>query len=293
MFCQNQSCQLPSLATDDLFDLFFAFNNEITGHLCVVYFSYIDDSKDKTQQVVFVTAGFFADRDHWAPFCADWRKVLAKHGIAYYKTSECKMLVGEFEKFKAIPKPGGREAANSVEQELREVAKRHPFVQGVAVAVNVADYQKVLQRPEAKSVFGGNPYHRALEHMFLDIANIIAGFDRNGVIAFVHDEGPDFIENYQLYTSFKSKNKKTAKRLTGFSALSDKTQPELQLADMFANNTQERIVDLLRNGTPIRKEDFHMHENLLKAGMWDEKFLLAVLKHNLEKKGLPIPADLR
>ena len=75
--------------------------------------------------------------------------------------------------------------------------------------------------------------------------------------------------------------------------LSDKDQPALQLADMFANNTQERVAALLTNGTPVRKKDFHMHENLIKAGTWDEKFLLGVLKHNLVRKGLPIPDDLK
>jgi hypothetical protein len=87
------------------------------------------------------------------------------------------------------------------------------------------------------------------------------------------------------------KNPKTAKIMAGFEALSDKLHPPLQMADMIANNIQGRALEYLDRGK-LNKTDFEMQENILKVGIWNESYMLSVLKSNLVRAGKPIPLDM-
>src|SRR5207249_4068940 len=104
-------------------------------------------------------------------------------------------------------------------------------------------------------------------------------------------EGPDFNQLRDLYMSFKTMNPKTARTLTGFVPLDDKQHPPLQIADMIANNILAVGMEWLSKGD-LDTRRFELPENMSKFGMWNEDYLLSVLKSNLAMKGQPIPLDL-
>jgi hypothetical protein len=73
----------------------------------MVYRCFLDDSKDKGQKRIMVSAGFFANKDDWGTFRLGWRKVLGAHELEYFKSSEYYSLTGQFSRFgqKNIPSP--------------------------------------------------------------------------------------------------------------------------------------------------------------------------------------------
>ena len=72
-----------------------------------VYKCFIDDSKDSQQSRMFVCAGWIAERGTWIEFSERWNDRLLVDGLNYFKTSEYKMLKGQFERFRKLPAPDG------------------------------------------------------------------------------------------------------------------------------------------------------------------------------------------
>jgi hypothetical protein len=54
------------------------------------------------------------------------------------------------------------------------------------------DYNKVLARPEAPEIMRGDPYQRAFEAVMLEAVKLMRKQPGRNMMAFVHDDGPDF-----------------------------------------------------------------------------------------------------
>lgn len=68
----------------------------------------------------------------------------------------------------------------------------------------------------------------------------------------------------------------------------------LQMADMIANNTLEVGLDRLSKGVAeLDQARIAMKENINLLGLWNEDYMLSVLKRNLVVRGRPIPLDLQ
>lgn len=265
----------------------------MNGYLYMVYDCFLDDSKDAKQSQLFVSAGFFGTRVDWSSLRKAWSKVLDDKGVGYFKSSEYNHLTDQFARFrtKAYPPPTGRDAAKEIKLALQQIVKDHPFIRGIAVSIVVPEYERICSRPEATGVFGGDPYHRALESIMFETVKIIRARPGHNMVAFVHDDESDFETLHALYRGFRKKNPKTAKFIGGFMPLSDKDHPPLQMADMIANNTLEVGIDRIHKGE-IDKAKIAMKENVNKLCFWDEHYMLSVLKSNLAFNGRPIPFDI-
>jgi len=287
---------IPRFVIEDLFDLVFPPDIGVTGHLCMVYHCFLDDSKDKSQSKLMVAAGFFGNQADWKSLRMEWFGVLKKHGLNYFKSSEYNHLNGQFERFRKddlYPKPKGREAAREIRSELQTVLRHHLMIFSTGICIPLEDYASVCARPEAASVFQKDkPYHRSLEAVLFETVKMVRQIPGCNAVAFVHDDGPDFDELRAVYNGFKIKNPKTAKFMAGFQPLDDKVHPPLQLADMVANFTLERGLNWLENGRRQERAK-EMAENLGKLGIWTEHVLLSVLKRNLILQGKPVPPDLQ
>jgi hypothetical protein len=279
---------------EDLFDHHFSGLIDVRGFLCMVYQCYVDDSKDQNQDKVFVSAGFVGQRENWTSLQSEWKKCLLGHGIAYFKTSEYKMLTGEFAKFRVYPKPHGRNRAKVVKDDLQQIIATPRSIIGVAIAVKVEDYKKVISRPEAIGIFDVNPYHRALESLMIEIPKRLKKYvTGHNMVAFTHDDGDDATRLLELYKDFRRKNPRTAKMLGGLSFLDDKIHAPLQMADMQANNILGSTLELLDSGGSLLNPDtLEMAGNLGLCAIWDEAYMLSVLKSNLVRSGKKVPLDL-
>ena len=259
-----------------------------------VYKCFLDDSKDSKQSKMLVCAGWIGERDLWKDFCTRWNARLKQDGINYFKTSEYKMLKGEFEKFRALPPPEGRNAAKKVRDDLREIIGSYDNIRSVGVCMPMDEWDNVSSRPEARGILE-HPYHRAMESVWLETVN--RGFrrsppHRHSVVMFVHDDGPDFPRFAELYNEFRNLNKRTAKYMAGFSGLDDKLNPPLQAADLIANHSLEIAMEWLDSGKTKAKES-ELQESMGFLAVWREEYMRGVLHHELGRKKLPIPDDLR
>jgi hypothetical protein len=254
----------------------------------------MDDSKDSQQAKMLVCAGWIGERSDWLDFCQRWNKYLiGNQEIQYYKTSEYKMLMGEFKKFRQFPKPDGRNAAKKVRDTLLEIIKSYDNLRSVGVCIPMDEWNNVSNRPEAKGVLEF-PYRRAIESVWVE--TVKRGFrrsreHRHSVCLFIHDDGPDYPKLAELYTAFKNLNSRTAKHMAGFSGLDDKLNPPLQAADLIASHTLEIGMDWLDNGKTSAKES-ELQSSMGFLSVWREKYAMGVLRHELKRRGLPLPDQL-
>ena len=79
--------------------------------------------------------------------------------------------------------------------------------------------------------------------------------------------------------------------MSGFRALDDKQHPPLQMADALANFTQEKGIEWLQNGRQTLTSELPF--NVYHLGIWTEEYMLGLLKHELRRRGKPIPDDLQ
>src|SRR5271170_1297739 len=128
----------------------------------MVFDCFLDDSKDQDQSKVFVSAGFLGTREYWSDLRLGWSKCLKEYGLEYFKTSEYKMLRGQFAKFKTADytAPTGREKANEIRDSLLSIPRNLRGIKGIGVIIPVEDYAKVCARQEAKEFFAAKPYRR-------------------------------------------------------------------------------------------------------------------------------------
>jgi hypothetical protein len=139
------------------------------------------------------------------------------------------------------------------------------------------------------------PYRRAIESVWVE--TVRRGFRRSkahhhSVIAFIHDDGPDYPELAALYSGFKKLNPRTAKFMVGFSGLDDKVNPPLQAADLIANHSLEIGIDWAENGKTKARE-LELQGSMGFLAVWREDYAKGVLHHELKRKKLPIPDDLQ
>ena len=131
------------------------------GYGCMVYYSFLDDSKDKGAQRIMVSAGFYAGREDWELFRIDWKKVLNAHKLDYFKSSECHCVNGQFQHFrksgKAYPTQAEKGNAREVRAELQSVLSQHPAIRGIGVAVQLEDYRRMAALHEANDVLPSDP----------------------------------------------------------------------------------------------------------------------------------------
>jgi hypothetical protein len=260
----------------------------------MIYQSFLDDSKDRLQARLMVSAGFIGTQAEWRSLRSGWAAVLRKHDIKYFKSSEYYSLTGEFAKFRSdvYPKPKGREAAQQIRSELQAVMKRHSGIRGVGISVPLETYYRVYdERPEAKGTLPADPNQAALVSVINETAKIAKAQRGRNMVTFVHDDDDHFDNLRSAVRKFKDVNAGIAKYIGGFAPLDDKLHPPLQAADMVANYTLQLGLQGLESDD-MKANVQEMRENIGLLGVWDEGYILSVLKANLLRKGRPIPIDL-
>lgn len=250
---------------------------------------YLDDSKDKRQEITYVCAGFYGTQEVWRHFDKAWRKQLKAEGINYFKSSECNSLSGQFERWKKLPDPLGYQAAQLIKQRLKDVALRFRGLHSVGIVLPVEEHEAVLKHENASRIFPEQYlYHRVFETTLLH-ATRAACANPKDLMVFIHDDGPDFGQLLAIFKDFKIKNPKSGKHMTVFFPMDDEVTPALQLADMFANSIQGLTVDLV-NGKETIPNNFLFDRSGLRV--WTRELGEYALAWNLKKRGIKVPQSL-
>jgi len=279
---EDEPCEFT---LDDWFDLFFPLYLEVNGYMCMVFQTFLDDSGDKAKKLM-VSAGFCANREVWADFRKDWSATLLRHGLDYFKSSECNHVDGQFRQFRKgeHSQPNEREQAKAIREDFLAVVARHRGIVGVGVAVEMEPYARLAQLPEANEILPQDPYKAALCSVMFETVKRVRSRDRNCMVGFTHDDGDE--ENLSAcYQGFRKMNPKTAERVIGFGFLNDKLIAELQAADLIANHTAY----IGSKNPDVRAGLVEMRENIAFLARWDESYIGEVLKYGLRERGDPIP----
>jgi hypothetical protein len=250
-----------------------------------LYFSYGDDSKDAKQDKIVVSAALFARKRTWKRFNTRWKQELRKHGLKYFKSSQCNSVRGEFMKLRRYPLPKAKGKAQKIRQKLETIIHKYR-IYGVGVSVPVQVFKKVAAMPESHGYFNCDPYQRCLESIFLEVVRGTSKLPgKDNTVAFAHDDDSQFAKLRKYYRAFKKLNKNTAERMKGFVPLDDKLHPPLQAADLVANFSKGLTQDWPT--LPISEPE-RFRKTIIKMGIWTEDYMLGVAKHNadLKAKGL-------
>jgi hypothetical protein len=152
-----ESCEY-SCSIQDLFG--FLFNDEIEDNsLAVLYRAFIDDSADKKRDAVVISGALIGSATDWQTLTARWKNRLQQDNFAYFKSSECNWLEGQFAKFRdpiKYPSPTGRDAAETIRTDLEEIIRTSP-VKGIGVVIPVDVYRKMYSDVRFQSFLSRDP----------------------------------------------------------------------------------------------------------------------------------------
>lgn len=252
----------------------------------MIYHCYLDDSADANEKRMMVCGGLVGKREEWLGFSRLWNARLAQNELQYFKSSECRMLQGEFSKYHTAdyPPPKGREAANSVREDLKSLIRDYDGIGWFGICLPIEDWKQYCEDGAVDQLT--DPYHRLLESVMVYVVK--EGFRaspsmRNSRVVYVHDLENECPTYKKLYDAFCKLNPKTAKYSAGFSCLDDKSCPALQAADLVANYSLGLAMDWLRNGR--RRNGFvEMQENLGFLKIWDPDYMRGVRDHERRRK---------
>ena len=260
------------------------------GVLVMIGRMYLDDSKDSSQQTAVVSAGLLGNREQWNTLWKLWDERLAKDELAYFKTTDCRHLRGEFQKFRKLgdfpvsdSRHPGRFIAQDVRNDLDEIVRSAGLV-ALGVAIAMPDWNDLVNLPGSCGFFARDPYETAMQSVIFESVKLIRR--GNNVIVLYHDEGDDFPRLPAAYKDFKVKNKRLAKYLVGFDPRYDKVTPPLQAADLVANMALE-VASAWVNKRQL--DDLAKLRNRIPTVLiWDKEELLNLYARHCRKKKLRV-----
>lgn len=208
----------------------------------------------------FVVAGLMG---RGVPFFALeclWEKLLLKHGLDYFKASECENGWKQFKKFVKDPKnisPAERTTLNAISLEFVE-AIVHPssfdpqhYLTACGVGLLQEDFYEVIKASHARAVLGDNPYRLAYDISFVASAWLMKQLGEGWGVSIVCDEHEVYSPLApEEYRKLKDTNPKAAEYLLSFSSVDEKKCTPVQAADLVvyevrrALNTKHKILGL-------------------------------------------------
>src|SRR5580700_1395156 len=226
--------------------------------------SYMDESFDPKRagqaRGFFVVAGLMGRG--WAIFELErnWEKLLTKHGLVYFKASECELGKKQFLKFVKHSKNISQDEREALDAISLEFIKLIPYPAKVdsthyltssGVAILQEDFYEVIKDQHARAVLGENPYRLAYDLAFVGSAWLMKQMDERWGVSFVCDEH----EKYSplapdAFRKLKHTNPQAAEYLLSFASIDEKKCAPVQAADALvyevrrALNTRHKIPGL-------------------------------------------------
>jgi hypothetical protein len=246
----------------------------------------IDDSADRNREKVVISGAALGDAARWSALRATWRERLARDGIEYFKSSHCRYLQGQFHKYRdevKYPKPLGRDTADQIQNDLHGLLKQCRVITLGAV-IPVPLYKQFQENPKYSRLDLRNPYHWAVQTVWMMCAKTMKKLGRGNVVTFAHDNGNDYPFLLELYKAFKKKNRHSAKVMHEFIPLNDKTNPPIQAADVAASVTHLHALEWIANPGPLTLKQ--LEGTMYWITVWNEEYATEVMDNELRKLGV-------
>lgn len=207
--------------------------------------SYMDESFDPKHKGkyrgYFTVGGFMGRGDPVFELERRWEKLLHKHGLEYFKASECENGWRQFSKFVPDSKnitPDERAVLDSISFEFIDliahpvVLDETPYLACYGVGIMQEDFYEVIQNDYARSVLGESPYRLTYDFAFIAGAWMMKQLGKGWGASFVCDEhevhSPLAPEAYYY---LKKTNPEAAQYMLTFSSVDEKICAPVQAAD--------------------------------------------------------------
>lgn len=259
--------------------------------------AYVDDSADDTQERAVVAGGYVGFFRQWRKLNREWRKRLKQDGLRFFHTTESWALRGEFYRFHhrvKYPEPSGRNAATAILETLENIIHTSG-VMGIAVSIDMREYKNVrTTEPHASEILPADAFEVALQSLVEMCAQIVRDeFEGPRTVRLICDNRGLADRLEKTFRHFKRTHKDLAQFLGDLIHKDDKQFPQLQAADMLANIAKQRFVKWLDDpnkriftaqpAMKLRLKRLSMH----KIGVWDRNYMMAFLKNERLRRGLP------
>ena len=208
----------------------------------------------------FVVAGLMGRG--WAIFELErnWEQLLGKHGLQYFKASECELGKKQFGRFVKDAKnisPTERklldeislEFVNTIPHPVKLDTQRYLAASGVAILQE--DFYEVIKDAHAREVLGENPYRLAYDIAFVASAWLMKQLGDGWGVSIVADEHEIYSPLApEAYRNLKETNPEAAEYLLSFTSKDEKKCAPVQAADAVvyevrrALNTKHKIPGL-------------------------------------------------
>ena len=247
---------------------------------------YIDDSADQQQQEVVLAGAFIGRFGQWSRVKTKWRRALKRENIGYFKSSEYKVLDGEFRKYRdpvKYPKPHGSVAAKALRDELESIVCKGGIV-GWGMCLSMPDWHRARNSDKHGPAILDRPFEIVVQKLLLDLSESVTQLMGDGHgLTFIADESSSSERMEKVYLDFKRVNK-SLENIVGFTHLDDKKTPPLQVADMMAGVAKECYEDFLKSGGEIIPK--RLKDVIMRIRVIDEAYLLAIIEHEKTRRGL-------
>lgn len=208
--------------------------------------SYMDESYDPKAQTgqqrgFFVVAGLMGRGVPFFSLECEWEKLLRKHGLDYFKASECeygRKQFGKFVKNSSTISPSERSVLDAISLEfIRVIANPAPFdpqhyLTASGIGISQQDFHDVIKDPHARAVLGDDPYRLAYDLAFVASAWLMKQMGEKWGVSFVCDEHEIHSPLApEAYRKLKATNPEAAEYLLSFSSIDEKKCAPVQAAD--------------------------------------------------------------
>jgi hypothetical protein len=207
--------------------------------------SYMDESVDPKHKGkyrgYFTVGGFMGRGDPVFELERRWEKLLDKHGLKYFKASECENGWKQFAKFVLDSKnitPDERAVLDSISFEFLDLIvhpvafDNRPFLACYGVGIMQDEFYDVIQDDYARSVLGESPYRLAYDFGFIAGAWMMKQLGEGWGASFVCDEHEIYSPLAPVaYYKLKETNPEAAHYMLTFSSVDEKNCAPVQAAD--------------------------------------------------------------
>lgn len=254
--------QIP---VDEMFEVIFpTFSQPKDRALAVVLTTlYLDESHGTDlPRDVYAVAGFLGNQGDWLDAMCRWEKLLNDYHVAYFRSSDCETLVGEFAQFR--DNPDDEVSPLSAREKAKRTEIKKSFVDvianagviGFGTAIYIPDLLFMFERDaECASIFGG-------QHPYL----ICAGFTMTAagycitranhehgsklILSFVLDQNDELSGQFKPFYSEIAVRQPYCMEYVGSYTFASKLQYKpLQAADLLVYETRKVLFNSIYNPT--------------------------------------------
>jgi len=267
------------------------------GRVSAVIGAYCDESTDPQAQRVLTLAAYTSITQDWIwQFEPLWEALLKRHGLSYFRASDCESGAGPFAKFRSNPLPANltpedKQTLSKIKTEFVDLAISQPYMYGWGVNVFVQDFHSILQsEPRVRGMLGEEPYLIAYQVLLSKIGLMVKEFNeaqgegyQRHMVAFIFDMNEEM--KYRVltqYDRFQAANPESSTWMASLTFADDKKVLELQAADNLAFEIRKDCFNrLFDRERPERKALTRLKHKIAIIYDLDYRSLKALVDHNL------------